>query len=352
MQGSYGLSERYRDKAPIEVARAKLDQEALSGKAVLIPDTVGDDRLRYPDKVAAEGIHTILSAPLIGKTGPIGVLRAYGGAAHHFSEDDAAFLAAIAAQGAVAIENAQAYQMLEDLDRSKSQFVQIVTHELRSPVQVVISLLNLLDRGYVGELNEKQADLVSRARHRIDYLQTLIDDLLDLAAGRADVLATTERGSVSLTAVLKEVQGRYEARAQEKGLDLHADYPLEDLTVWGDRAELDRMLSNLVSNAVKYTEEGEVRLLLERLDSSARVTVSDTGIGIPEDALPDLFQEFFRAKNARQVKESGTGLGLSIVKDLVERYGGQIQVDSSVGRGTTFILTLPLAESQVDAQVH
>ena len=345
MEGSYGLSERYRDKAPIEVARARLDQEALSGKTVLVPDTAHDDRLRYPDKVGAEGIRTILSAPIIGKTGPIGVLRAYGGATHHFTEDDAAFLGAIAAQGAVAIENAQAYQMLEDLDESKSQFVRIVTHELRSPVQVVISLLNVLDRGYVGDLNEKQADLVGRARRRIEFLQTLIDDLLDLAAGKADVLATTERGLVSLSEVLGEVQSRYEARAQEKGLALQAEYPDENLTVWGDRAELDRMLNNLVSNAVKYTARGEVRLSLERNLGSARIVVSDSGIGIPDDALPDLFQEFFRAKNARQVKESGTGLGLSIVKDLVERYGGEIEVDSVVDRGTTFTLTLPLAES-------
>ncbi len=345
MVGSYGLSENYRHKAPIEVARARLDQEALSGKTVLVPDAAHDDRLRYPDKVTAEGIRTIVIAPLIGKTGPIGVLRAYGGATYHFTEDDAAFLDAIAAQGTVAIENAQAYQLLEELDESKSQFVRIVTHELRSPVQVVISLLNVLDRGFVGELSEKQADLVHRARHRIEFLQSLIDDLLDLAAGKADVLATTERGLVSLSAVLEEVQALYEARAQEKGLALQAEYPDENLTVWGDRAELDRMLNNLVSNAVKYTAQGEVRLSLEKSNGGARIVVSDTGIGIPEDALPDLFQEFFRAKNARQVKDSGTGLGLSIVKDLVERYGGEIEVESALGLGTTFIVTLPLAES-------
>ena len=273
------------------------------------------------------------------------MLRAYGGAAYHFTEDDAAFLDAIAAQGAVAIENAQAYQLLEELDESKSQFVRIVTHELRSPVQVVISLLNVLDRGYVGDLSEKQADLVHRARNRIEFLQTLIDDLLDLAAGKADVLATTERGLVSLTAVLEEVQGRYEARAQEKGLALQAEYPDENLAVWGDRAELDRMLNNLVSNAIKYTAQGEVRLLLERSGGGARIMVSDTGIGIPEDALPDLFQEFFRAKNARQVKDSGTGLGLSIVKDLVDRCGGEIEVESALGLGTTFTVTLPLADT-------
>jgi signal transduction histidine kinase len=347
MAGSFGLSEEYKDKAPIEVARARIDQEALSGKSVLVEDTAKDDRLRYPAKVAAEGIQTILSTPLIGKTGPIGVLRVYGGSDHRFSEDDAAFLRAIAAQGAVAIENAQAYRLLEDLDKSKSQFVRIVTHELRSPVQVVTSLLNVLERGYVGGLSEKQADLVVRARRRTQYLQTLIDDLLDLAAGKADVLASTERGLISLQRVLEEVQGRFEASAHEKGLTLCLECPQEALKVWGERHELDRMLNNLVGNAIKYTPEGGVCVRLEEAQGSACITIADSGIGIPQDALPQLFQEFFRASNAKALGETGTGLGLSIVKDLVRRYGGEIDVHSVEGEGTTFTLTLPLAASPV-----
>jgi signal transduction histidine kinase len=311
---------------------------------VLVSDARHDTRLRYPDKVAAEGIHAILSAPLMGKRGPIGVLRAYGGTAYHFSQDDAAFLSAIAAQGVVAIENAQAYQMLEDLDRSKSQFVRIVTHELRSPVQVTRSLLNVLDRGYVGDLNEKQTELLERALRRTDFLQKLIDDLLDLAAGKADVLATTERGLVSLCDVMEEVQRRFEAPAQTKGLALRLQCPTKGLDVWGDRSELDRIMNNLVSNAIKYTQEGEVRVEIEPVDGTARITVADTGIGIPEAALPQLFEEFFRASNAKSMEDSGTGLGLSIVKDLVERYDGEIDVESVEGQGTTFTVTLPLAE--------
>jgi signal transduction histidine kinase len=343
---AHGLGEKYRDEAPVEVARAPIDQETLSGKTVLVPDTAEEDRFRYPDRIAAEGIRSVMSAPLIGKTGAIGVLRAYDGTAGSFAEDDAEFLTAIATQGAVAIENAQAYQMLQDLDRSKSEFVRMVTHELRSPAQVVFSLLNVLDRGYVGDLSEKQADLVARARRRIEFLQTLIDDLLDLAAGKADVLASAERGLVSVDQVVREVERRFEARARDKGLALHVACPAESLYVWGDEGELDRMINNLVSNAVKYTQEGGVRLTLEQVDGAAQIVVRDTGIGIPEDALPQLFQEFYRARNARSVEEKGTGLGLSIVKDLVGRYGGQIEVESMEGEGTVFRLTLPLAESR------
>jgi signal transduction histidine kinase len=347
LAGSYGLSEAYRDKAPIEVARARIDQEALSGKTVLISDTTRDNRLRYPEKVAAEGIRTILSTPLSRKRGPIGVLRAYGGVDNHFTENDATFLNAIAAQGVVAIENAQAYQMLEDLDKSKSDFVRIVTHELRSPTRVISSLLNVLGRGYVGDLNKEQVDLVDRAQRRLQFLQTLIDDLLDLAAGKADVLSAGERASVSLTSVIKEVALRFEAQIYDKGLILQLDYPEESMQVWGDKNELDRILSNLVSNAVKYTQQGEVHLLLERINNYARIIVADTGIGIPSEAQSHLFEEFYRAKNAKEMEEAGTGLGLSIVKDLVERYGGRIEVESVECQGTTFTLTLPLANHEL-----
>jgi len=343
--GAYGLSDAYKDKAPIEVARAPIDQDALSGNVVLVSDAAHDGRLRYPDKIAAEGIHSLLCAPLMGKTGAIGVLRAYSDAGQRFTEGDADFLAAIASQGAVAIENARAYRMLEELDRSKTQFVRIVTHELRSPVQVASSLLTVLDDGYVGQLTEKQADLVARARRRIQFLQTLIDDLLDLAAGRAEVLTHSERGLVSLTDVLDDVYSRFQAPAQEKGLDLRLDKPATPLEVWGDRSELDRIFNNLASNAVKYTPQGRVSILLERYDGYARTVVSDSGIGIPEEALPNLFQEFYRAPNAKAIEAAGTGLGLSIVKDLVERYGGSIGVESREREGTAFTVDLPLARS-------
>jgi signal transduction histidine kinase len=342
MVAASGLSEEYTNQAPMQVAGAPIDQEALSGKTVVVADIRQDGRLRDPAVVAAEGIRSIVSTPLSGKTGPIGVLRAYGSALHRFTEDDAAFLRAIAAQGAVAIENAQAYRLLQDLDESKSQFVRMVTHELRSPVQVVTSLLNLLERGYVGDLNHKQADLVERTRRRIERLQALIDDLLDLAAGRADVLASTERGPVSLPHVLREVIGRFEASAHERGLDLCLECPDEIMQVWGDRHELDRLFNNLVSNAIKYTPAGQVCVRLVEEDGSAQITVADSGIGIPQDALPHLFQEFFRARNAKALEESGTGLGLSIVQDLVHRYGGTIDVHSVKGEGTTFTLMLPL----------
>jgi signal transduction histidine kinase len=219
----------------------------------------------------------------------------------------------------------------------------VVTHELRSPVKVTSSLLNVLSRGYVGELNDRQADLVDRARMRIQALEKLIDDLLDLAAGKAEGPAEVEHSPIPLSEVLHEVCVRYEPVAREKGLWVKYSGLNDGLTVSGDRDELDRIFNNLVGNAVKYTERGGVEVRAERVDGWIRVTVTDTGIGIPDDALPQLFQEFFRASNAKATGESGTGLGLAIVKDLVERYGGRVEVESEEGVGTSFCILMPAA---------
>jgi signal transduction histidine kinase len=349
MVTAYGLSEVYMEKAPIDLGRALIDQETLRGKTVLVRDALHDPRLRYPDKIRAEGIHTILSAPLMGKRGPIGVLRAYGGEGHEFTANDAAFLSTVARQGTVAIENAQAYDTLENLNREKSQFARIVTHELRSPVQVTQNLLGLLAKGYVGTLSHKQADLVDRVLRRIQFLHSLVDDLLDLAAGKTEVLAAADRGPVCLYSPLREICSRFEAQAKVKGLQLRVDCPQEDLIVWGDRSELDRIMNNLVGNAIKYTVKGEVRVLVEREGEFARITIADTGIGIPSDALPHIFDEFFRARNAKASDEGGTGLGLAIVKDLIRRYDGKIEVKSVEGQGTTFTLQLPVARQNSGA---
>jgi two-component system sensor histidine kinase ResE len=219
----------------------------------------------------------------------------------------------------------------------------VLTHELRSPARVTSSLLNVLSKGYVGELNDRQADLVNRARKRIQVLETLIDDLLDLAAGKADDLADTRRTTVYLGDLIPRIVTRYEALANEKGLAMQVQGLDNDLAFYGDRAELDRILNNLVSNAVKYTQEGSVIIRAEKIDGWIHITVKDSGIGIPADALPRLFQEFFRANNAKASGETGTGLGLAIVKDLVERYDGRINVTSIEGVGTTFCVLLPAA---------
>ena len=347
---TYGLSDTYLEKVPIEFKRARLDQDTLAGDALFVNDAPADPRIWQPERLKQEGIESMLSVPLVGKGGPLGVLRAYGAEGHRFTDEDAAFLEMVAAQGAVAIENAQAYALLLELNREKSKFARITTHELRAPAQVTESLLTALADGYAGPLTEAQADLVHRAQRRVRLLQGLVNDLLDLAAGKAD-LRRSEARAVPLSATAQEVCGRFDAQARAKGLTLTVEVPESPLPVWSDPADIERVLTNLVSNAVKYTTTGSISVRLSEEQGAARLVVTDTGIGIAPEALGHVFEEFYRASNAKALDEAGTGLGLAIVKDLIERYGGRIEVWSTVGQGSTFAVTLPLMPATMQESV-
>jgi len=346
---TYGLSREYLETVPVEYDRAQLDQATMRGGAVFVNDAAGDPRIWQPERLEKEGIASMLSVPLVGKAGFLGVLRAYGGEGHRFSGDDASFLQLVAAHGAVAIENAQAYAMLADLNQEKSKFVRVTTHELRAPAQGTESLLSALAKGYAGPLTDPQQELVTRARRRLALLQNLVDDLLDLASGKAN-LREGEQRPVEIGALTAEVCARFESGAREKGLHLSVRVPPRPLQVWSDPADIDRIVTNLVSNAVKYTARGSVTVELTAAAGSARLVVADTGMGIPSEAIEHIFDEFYRAGNAREASEAGTGLGLAIVKDLVNRYDGTISVESAVGEGTTFTLTLPLMGPPADGQ--
>lgn len=337
---SWGLSETYRDEVPEEYAKSTLDQDTLRDGVVHVQDVERDARVWHPELVTDEGIASMLSVSIVGRAGPIGVLRAYGAPGHRFTDEDVAYLQAVAAHGAVAIDNAKAYKLLADLDRDKSQFLRITTHELRSPVRVTESLLMTLADGFAGPLTADQNELLHRAQRRLASLHALIDDLLDLAAGKAQMVRV-ERREVDVRAIVAEVAERFGAVAREKGITLTLETPDEPLLVFCDPGDLERIAVNLVSNAVKYTKQGGVTVTLGRDADGVRLDVADTGIGIPAEALPHLFREFYRASNAKATEEAGTGLGLSIIKLLVERYGGRTSVSSEEGRGTTFVVTIP-----------
>jgi len=344
----YGLSDSYVKKGDLVLAQNPLVREVLAGKVIAVDDVRTDTRLQYRAQALTEGIYSMLSAPLQGKRGPLGLIRAYSTDLGHFSEADSSFLAAMASEGSIAIENAMAYRALGQLDEMKSKFVLMVTHELRSPVGVIRSLLRTMTGGYAGTLSDEQRDIIRRALHRADFLQALIDDLLDLAAGKNEMGLKEERAAVRLDEVMRQVVERYETAARENHIVLEYRPPKDGpVTVNAGAEGLDRIFNNLVSNAIKYTPEGgRVSVALSLETGFARVEVSDTGIGIPEESLDHLYEEFYRAPNAKvQVKE-GTGLGLSIAKDLVTRYGGQISVQSRLGQGTTFVVTLPLASER------
>lgn len=344
----YGLSQTYLDKGPVDLDTNPLAREVISGKVVNVPDVSKSPLLQYPEEAKQEGIRSMLSAPLPGKDRPLGILRAYAVETHRFTPDDEAFLSASAAQGSIAIENALAYQAIESLDETKSQFVRMVTHELRSPVSVIRSLLRTISSGYAGQVTAQQQDILERAAHRAEFLQKLVDDLLDLAAGKMEVSTHGSREAVALADAIDKVVKRFEVAASEKKQSLvwKDETAGAALAVMAMPEEIDRVFNNLISNAVKYTPaEGRVTVTLAPAGDGAQVTVADTGIGIPEDALQHLFEEFYRASNARELEREGTGLGLTITRDIVMHLGGSISVKSTQNVGSQFIVTLPVTRN-------
>jgi len=344
LASTYGLSEEYLQKGCLLVDQNPLVREVLSGKIVAVDDIATENRLQYPMEARAEGIICTLTAPLKGRDGPLGIIRVYCNKKLRFTEEDKQFLGTVASQGSIAIQNAMAYQAVHNLEETKRKFVLMVTHELRSPVGVVRSLLRTLTGGDAGDLSPLQLDMTERALHRADFLQTLIDDLLDLAAERTGLKLQKNLEAVDLASVLDNVIERYSIPAEEKNIIIKRNFDRAiPMIIEANAADIDRAITNLVSNATKYTPVGgQVSLRLQRNALNAELEITDSGIGIPEDALPHLFEEFYRAPNAKAQIKEGTGLGLIITKDIITLYGGTIHVSSQEGKGTTFTILLPL----------
>ncbi|GAB4541875.1 MAG: HAMP domain-containing sensor histidine kinase [Anaerolineae bacterium] len=239
---------------------------------------------------------------------------------------------------------AHAKEEMERLDRFKSAFMLMVAHELRAPVGGAQSLLRTLLRGLAGGLNDQQRDILRRIEMRLSALMELINDLLALAAAKT-VEPDQPLDRVLLETVIQEVVDRLSTEAQDKHLTLTLKTSQKGLAVRATEDGLDSVFTNLVANAIKYTPSGgSVQVRVDKEQDRVKITISDTGIGIPKEAMPRIWDEFFRAPNARRSGIAGTGLGLSIVRQHVVRFGGVIEVSSTPGEGTTFTLTLPLDE--------
>ena len=245
----------------------------------------------------------------------------------------------------------QAQVELERLDEAKSQLMLKVAHELRAPTAAVQSYINLIMAGYVSG-NELKPTL-SRVQERLQEMLDLVSDLLELARlKQAKDHVTDEASPQSMADILKEVYELFQEQAHQKKQSFQLEI-LDRPIVIADRDHLRQIWTNLISNAIKYTPEGgRISVSLQEDDGTLIGTVADSGMGIAEKDLPNLFTDFFRTDQAKASGQIGTGLGLSIVKQIVESYGGQIKVTSRLNQGTrfTFILPLqaPVAESQTE----
>jgi len=334
-----GLSEAYINKGPVDADKSL--KKALEGEPHFVLDASTDPNVQYPEEARKEGIMSMLALPLKGRESAIGTLRLYTEKKRHFSQYELNFLSALSSQAAISIENAKIYDVLERQDKAKSEFILSMTHELKGPLMAIQGLLDVLLRGYVGTLTEKQRDLIHRMHRRIGSLMEVSTGLLDIyqwESRRPDV----KWGPVSVNDMVERAADLFRPTAQEKGLSMHVGLPDEDLALMGSEEEMEKILNNLITNSIKYTPSGgSVFLDLSALEGRVVLRVKDTGIGIAAEDVPRIFDEFFRTKEAKKIDPYGRGIGLPFVKKVVEALGGTIDVRSDEGQGTEFILTFP-----------
>lgn len=237
----------------------------------------------------------------------------------------------------------QAYQKLKEIDQERNRFVRVVSHELRSPLAASQSMLQVILEGYTGDISPKARELVHRSERRIVQLLELVNELLDFIRG-ARPLEEGAAQDIGVEPSARKILNELAAHAANKEIRLHIELSAKEAIFRGDAQDLERIFLNLVGNAIKYTPEKGTVTVRGRLDGENLFLfeVSDTGIGIPEGELPLIFDEFYRASNAKKEKREGTGLGLSIVKKTVEKYGGRLTAASRLGKGSTFSVWLPV----------
>ena len=233
-----------------------------------------------------------------------------------------------------------AYHDLQKVDEEKSYFMRLASHELRSPLTAVQSLLHLFLEGHAGELAARQRELLERMEVRLKALLDLVSDLLRFSRLRVlEAPATSE--AVDLAEVVAGAHQLFSPWAEEKGVSLALEADAAPVT--GDREGLQEVAGNLISNAIKYTPAGgRVEVRVGRRAGQAFVSVRDSGIGIPAEDQARMFSEFFRARNAKVMTQSGTGLGLAICRHTVELHGGRIWFESQEGQGACFTVELPV----------
>ncbi|MDO9109836.1 MAG: GAF domain-containing sensor histidine kinase, partial [Desulfatirhabdiaceae bacterium] len=293
------------------------------------------DYFAYPEDIRKEGIESLICLPLRVEKRVFGVFCVYSDAAASFAESDVRFFMLMADLTALEIEKL-------NTQLNRTWFLQKAAHHLRSPLHAVVSMLKILQKGYLGAMNVKQEDMVSRCGKRLEILDSQVNDLLRLSIRRTALHPDALR-PVQAPEVLRALSALFESQARERSIDILFRIDEALPAVMATDQLLDDLFANLISNALKYTPPGgKVTICLARgEEGEIRLEVTDTGIGILEQDFPHLFSEFYRAENAKDFSENGTGLGLVIVKEILDQLQGTISVSSCIGKGSTFVCHLP-----------
>jgi signal transduction histidine kinase len=291
-----------------------------------------------------------MAVPMIAGKRIIGVLDVQADQVDRFTAEDMRVMTILAAQVAVAVQNAQLYaeqvevaDRLRDVDRLKSEFLASMSHELRTPLNSIIGYAEVLLDGIDGELTDDMQEDITAIHGSGKHLLNLINDILDLAkieAGQMDLV--TE--SLDLRPLAEDMVNASRVLLKDKPVELMLDLPDDLPLLRADGLRLRQIINNLLTNAIKFTEEGQITLLARVHEADPRkvvIAVMDTGIGIKEEHLPMIFDRFRQVDQSHTRRASGTGLGLSITRQLVQLHGGEIWAESESGAGSTFYFTIP-----------
>ena len=236
----------------------------------------------------------------------------------------------------------EANAKLRELSEMKEEFLALTTHDLRSPLTVISGVISFFTSGRLGELTPEQKNMVSMMERNAQSLIELVNDLLDASKLESGTMRL-EITSIDLRGLIDELRETMDQLARDKSLKMEEDLPADLPPVEADRSKLRRILVNLISNAIKFTSRGgRVTVRAAREDGQVRISVSDTGVGIAHEDVKRLFDKYEQARSRATRGEKGTGLGLYITKQLVELHGGEIKVESEVGKGSTFSFTIPV----------
>jgi GAF domain-containing protein len=357
---AYGYAREFLDyirNTPIKAERGSASGRALvEGRVVHIPDVRADSEYTFVEAPRLGDFRTILSVPMLRGGAPIGVLTLTRSEVKPFTDKQIELVTAFADQAAIAIENVRLFDEIQDKSRQleeasqhKSQFLANMSHELRTPLNAILGYTELMADGAYGEPSEKMFGILKRLEANGKHLLGLINDVLDLSKIEAGQLVL-ELSDYCIEDIAQTVRSTLEPLAADKKLAFKVEIAPQLPPGHGDGRRLTQVLINLVGNAIKFTDTGEIAIKAEANNGSFHVSVRDTGPGISSADQARLFQEFQQADNAITRKKGGTGLGLAISKRIIEMHGGRIWVESQPGQGSTFAFTLPvIVERQVEA---